>query len=103
MARARQRHRRHCRGVYRFANWIKIGELDRRKVCFRLNESFVCLILLSIMAAELFYLIEFVERLVCPWHASQRTVVQLVGETGSGPDQGGHVSELQVRELSSLE
>jgi hypothetical protein len=55
------------------------------------------------MAAELFYLVEFVERLVCPWHASQRTVVQLVGETGSGPDQGGHVSELQVRELSSLE
>lgn len=89
MARARQRHRRHCRRVYRFANWIKIGELDRRKVCFRLNESFVCLILLSIMAAELFYLIEFVERLVCPWHASQRTVVQQVRETGQVLTKGG--------------
>jgi NitT/TauT family transport system permease protein len=43
---------------------------------FQTQRVFVALILLGIMGAVLFYLVEFAERIVCPWHVSHRTVIR---------------------------
>lgn len=43
---------------------------------FQTPRVFVSLILLGIMGAALFYAVEFVERVVCPWHVSHRTTIR---------------------------
>lgn len=43
---------------------------------FQTQRVFVSLILLGIMGAGLFYLIEFFERVVCPWHVSHRAIIR---------------------------
>jgi NitT/TauT family transport system permease protein len=52
------------------------GQFDTTRV-------FVSLVLLGLMGTALFYIIDFAERLMLPWHVSQR------GGDGGGGHHGG--------------